>query len=372
MESVRRKPVYGLDLIRLSAAFLVMVYHFGFRAWASSENWLLHSMGRAPSLPAWSEFAWWGWIGVQIFFVVSGAVIAGSARRTSAARFVRHRIARLFPALLICASFALLVSVGLLGEDPVDAALLWLKTITFMPQGPWLLSQFWTIPIEVSFYAVVALLIALGKADNMEALAWALGGASAAYWFASSTDAIEAGDRWPALLLLHHGIYFALGILVARLGSSPVAPRHVVLGAICIFGAAEQIATVAAWELNAETSLWIVPFTVWLTATAAIAASFRWRDAIANRVERHAGALRLAGLTTYPLYLVHMHAGGPVLVWTEPLGPLTATVLAMAASLIAAFIITRYFELRLHVRVRDALDRVDSRHWHRIKAAFVR
>lgn len=372
MESLRGKPVYGLDLIRLSAALLVMVYHFGFRAWASSENWLLHSMGRAPSLPAWSEFAWWGWIGVQIFFVVSGAVIAGSAHRTTPAQFARRRIARLFPALLICASFALLVSVGLFGQDPAVAAVLWLKTITFMPQGPWLLSQFWTIPIEVSFYAMVGLLIALGKARHMDGLAWWLGGASAAYWIASSAEAIEAGDRWPALLLLHHGVYFAIGMLAAKLGRSPIAPHHIVLAGLCIAGASEQIATVAAWELNAKTGLWIVPFAVWLVATAAIAASFRWRDAIADRLERHAAVLRLAGLTTYPLYLVHMHAGGPVLVWSEPLGPMAATVLAMAASLVVAVIVTRFFEPPLYLRVRAALDRIDARHWHRIKAAFVR
>lgn len=372
MESVRRNPVYGLDVIRLSAAILVMVYHFGFRAWASSENWLLHSMGRAPSLPAWSEFAWWGWIGVQIFFVVSGAVIAGSARRATPAGFVRARVARLLPALLICASFALLVAIGLFREDPIESALLWLKTITFIPQGPWLLSQFWTIPIEVSFYAMVMLLIALGKARDMEHLAWALGCASAAYWFASSVEAIEAGDRWPALLLLHHGVYFALGILAARLGDGTLAPRHLALAATCVFGAAEQIATVAAWELNAATSLWMIPFGVWLAATAAIAASFRWRDAIARRVKRHAAALRLAGLTTYPLYLVHMHAGGPVLVWSEPLGALPATLLAMGSSLVVAVLITRFLEPPLYRRVCDGIDRLSAWHERRGGRAFFR
>lgn len=372
METSHRTPVYGLDLIRLSAAFLVMVYHFGFRAWASSENWLLHSMGRAPTLPAWSEFAWWGWIGVQIFFVVSGSVIAMSAQNATPLRFVRARIARLFPALLICASFALLVAVGLFGDDPAESAFLWLKTITFLPQGPWLLSQFWTIPIEVSFYAVVALMIVLGKASHLLALAWGLGGVSAAYWLASSAEAFEAGDRWPALLLLHHGVYFALGIVISRLGSGTLSPRHLVLVALCLVGAAEQIRTVASWELNADTNLWVVPFGAWLVATAAIAASFRWRDAIAGRARRHAGWLRLAGLTTYPLYLVHMHAGGPVLVWSEPLGPLVATILAMLASFVAAIIITRFLEPRLYVRVRDALETIDARRLRRIKAAFVK
>ena len=57
------------------------------------------SAGLAP----WGSF---GWIGVEIFFVISGYVIASSAEGAAPRTFLRRRAQRLLPAAWVCATIA--------------------------------------------------------------------------------------------------------------------------------------------------------------------------------------------------------------------------------------------------------------------------
>ena len=65
--------VPGLDLLRLAAVSAVILYHYGF--WGPASN-------GAPqvALPYLAAFAQYGFLGVPVFFTISGFVIAYSAR----------------------------------------------------------------------------------------------------------------------------------------------------------------------------------------------------------------------------------------------------------------------------------------------------
>ena len=69
----------GIDAIRFSSAVLVSAFHL---TWHIPEA--VHVMP-------------FGWIGVQIFFVISGIVIANSARLATPFRFAVSRFLRLYP-----------------------------------------------------------------------------------------------------------------------------------------------------------------------------------------------------------------------------------------------------------------------------------
>jgi exopolysaccharide production protein ExoZ len=130
-----------IDILRCLAAVSVSLFHY---------TWL----NGAYTHPVWS----WGWVGVEIFFVISGTVIAASLEGTTPERFVKARFLRLYPTAWICAciSLAVIWSTGIaayaalginvyLGPGAVagSVVLVWSK---------WLASAYWTLPIEIAFY----------------------------------------------------------------------------------------------------------------------------------------------------------------------------------------------------------------------------
>lgn len=352
-------PVHGLDLVRFLAAMLVAIYHLGFKARAIGGSTLNTALGMLDRFPPGYRFTWWGWIGVQVFFVVSGAVIAYSARGSDASGFALRRVERLLPALIVAVAIAVPVAIGIFGMAAAQAGWLALKTLAFVPWGPWIIGQFWTIPVEVAFYAAVCVLLAAGGGNRvMDILAWWLGLASCAYWLLVTLGMVAPGGRLSELLLLQHGVYFALGIVCARLGDERLSRRHVALALACLIAAAAQVQAAAGWEMASRPDLatgWPVAWLVWLALVVLVAASFRWREAVAARLARHAAALRLLGLSTYPLYLVHIHIGGAVLILASGAGAGVSCALAVMASLAVSLAIAAWGEPPLHALVRRCM-----------------
>jgi peptidoglycan/LPS O-acetylase OafA/YrhL len=87
--------VPALDLLRLVAVFGVIFFHYGFRG-PTAFN-VTH-----VALP---ELAWigrYGFLGVPVFFVISGFMIAYSAEGRTATTFAIARFSRIYPCFLFC------------------------------------------------------------------------------------------------------------------------------------------------------------------------------------------------------------------------------------------------------------------------------
>jgi peptidoglycan/LPS O-acetylase OafA/YrhL len=65
--------VEALDLLRLVAVAAVVIYHYGF--WGPSS----HDVPQV-ALPWMASFAQYGFLGVPVFFIITGFVIAYSLR----------------------------------------------------------------------------------------------------------------------------------------------------------------------------------------------------------------------------------------------------------------------------------------------------
>jgi exopolysaccharide production protein ExoZ len=352
----RREPIYGLDIVRFLAASVVLFFHLGFLPFAEPTRPLHRELGVPPHLPAWAAETWWGWIGVQVFFVISGLVIAYSADGATPLSFFRGRVSRLAPTMLICASIMALVDLTW-AHDPIGkVALAWLFSVTFFPTGGWLSDQIWTLPVEIAFYSVVWLMIARRSAHRLEWLAWALCLISMAYWAACSLGGVN--DDYPLitrLLLLPHGAYFALGVLLLVIERGGLSLSRLLLGALCVATAWLQITSATRMQhlgygFDQQTA-W--PFLIWLAAVGAIAGSLYWKTKIAAALGEWTGLCRVAGLATYPLYLIQMQVGGPILVEAvrNGLAPGGAVVGAYILSVAAAIVIAVAIEppLRRHL-----------------------
>jgi peptidoglycan/LPS O-acetylase OafA/YrhL len=85
--------VEALDLLRLFAVLAVVLYHYGFRG-AAADGFT------TASLTDLTPIAKYGYLGVQLFFVISGFVIAYSAEGRTASGFAIARIARIYPGFI--------------------------------------------------------------------------------------------------------------------------------------------------------------------------------------------------------------------------------------------------------------------------------
>lgn len=249
----------------------------------------------------------WGARGVDVFFAISGFVIAANLtgeplgfRRV--AQFISLRTIRLTPPywagiLLACGFLALRAHLGSHAIDLPDAsAVLWNALYLQKLVGAREINVvFWTLAIELQFYGVFAIFLALcqrlGRVGRIRP-SWALG-LPALLLFTLSVQVSQqaAPGAWSAWLL-PYGFQFLLGSLAwwTLRGPLPAASWWVaglVLGVFTILFPGAPIAR-----------LWI-PF---LTGLSFFAFG-RW-----DWLERHprSPALAAMGRISYSLYLVHV------------------------------------------------------------------
>ena len=217
----RRDHLPILDGVRFVCALAVLAYHF-LTVFPLAASSVTHDFDPALALPAGlARYSWWGWVGVDLFFVVSGYVIATSAVRVSAGQFVRRRALRLLPAAWICATLTAIVM--LFGSTVPAAAIVtrWTTSMTLFPLGQPIDEIYWTLGVEVAFYGLVAILLR-GATDNrarLTTLGAGLALASLTFWIGQWTGMVSVDPQSTPirLLLLPHGGFFAVGIALHAL-----------------------------------------------------------------------------------------------------------------------------------------------------------
>lgn len=346
-----REPIYGLDLIRFLAAVAVMAWHLAYRFFDPHAGHINKFVAGVPAGQGpIAAGAMWGWIGVQIFFVISGLVISYSAEGATARRFLIGRFGRLVPGVLISAMLILAIDFLYWQQAPTMLLKEAIKTLVFWPLGGWVAPQFWTLPVEIGFYALVWALIAARKVHRLDWLAVGLIAISALHLVFTAFNLDRLHGQIVNVLLLKHGMYFALGITLAAIDRSGWSPgRLFVIAAAMILAALEIPASVHSYGVySAEAPhRWMIAFAIWLVAVALITISLGWKSEIAHFVRkvRIGGLLRTIGLATYPLYLVHIHVSGLVMTLAFRGGMavvpalLTGAALSVGASTVIAVLI---------------------------------
>lgn len=163
MNKFKPAKLPALTGVRGLAALWVWLYH----TWFSAGSPLVHVKSIGLKL---TPFFSLGWIGVDLFFVLSGFVlvwpfIGQDARPFSFSEFMRRRALRVLPAYYTQMALLLaLAAAGFMWDVPP-----WKNTFAHVllfhnlnekwssaVNGPW-----WTLPIEWQFYLVFPVLIAL-------------------------------------------------------------------------------------------------------------------------------------------------------------------------------------------------------------------
>jgi peptidoglycan/LPS O-acetylase OafA/YrhL len=146
--------VYALDGLRALAILLVLCAHF------FGDFWSNHVRETLPSMARWAPF-YWGWTGVDLFFVLSGYLIGKQLWRermeTGTVRFVPfilRRGLRIWPLF-----FALLVYYTSFG--PVHPKVWDYVFLTNFTRGKRGFDDAWSLSTEEQFYILVPFIIIL-------------------------------------------------------------------------------------------------------------------------------------------------------------------------------------------------------------------
>lgn len=307
-----RREFSGIDVVRFLAALHVTAFHLGYWLWRD---------GNSHRLPELEPYFSSGWVGVELFFVISGFVIALSATGKTAGEFLGHRFLRLYPAVWICASITVAFA-----PAPWST---YFRSLVLFPLSPWVSIAYWTLPLEMSFYGLVA--IAIWRRIALTRIALLLGYFSVAYWalrLGNSPDALLVppflDSELGSLLLPQFGAFFALGILLATRGSSSI---HL---AFFLAAGLAEIATRAV-TINAQYA-WLAPAVFIAGLGLIILSIFRKQqvDSVLHRIPT-----RTIGLMTYPLYLLHAEVG--VAIQRSVANPYAGFFIAIIALIILSF-----------------------------------
>lgn len=334
-----KEHLYGLDLLRIVAAVLVLLNHFALFGWESPSGF---AQGDAAAFAYLEPFAVVGAIGVEIFFVISGFVIALSTMSVTPSQFLRHRIIRVFPALWICGFIALLARAAG-GEEMTTLVMDYARSAVLSPVGPYIDGVIWTLVVEAVFYGVIFLAMVFHRLVSLEGVAIMLGLSSSIfiaaflYFYAASltngdSEVYDLLRRFPfKVLLLRHGVFFAIGILIYSIFHRGFARGKAAYAAIfCLFGLIEIAISYGAAEK-------VVPMLlIWLCALVVIIASIRHAKEIQNFFQARHNTVRNLGRLSYPLYLSHYSFGMVLVPLLASLGLARTNVLLMSLAIIFA------------------------------------
>jgi peptidoglycan/LPS O-acetylase OafA/YrhL len=364
-----QSQIIGLDIVRCMAALYVMLYHYGGWIWAGDNL-----PGLIGAQDHWmAPFSWPGWVGVEIFFVLSGFVIAYSAQGNTASGFAKRRIIRLYPTAWICASITF-VTVGLF-----EGSKYWwsglgalVHTIAIAPwTGNWIDASFWTLGVELSFYFLIFLLRSFRLYERLGAVMITLGTLTSI--LALYRCGIEAGlyggghlgarimavaqNQKYFFLLFNHGMFFALGSLIWLCFQRRVRPFWLIGAGICTVGGLAEIylhsrlfvsdaEQRALGVLEGARCHPILPMTIWMLAVLAIIFSVSFNGKVSALLgPGGAKVTRYLGLMTYPLYLIHQRAGFEIIGRLKlRVGFSTSVFLTGSLMIILSFIIVRFLE----------------------------
>ncbi|MER7507152.1 acyltransferase [Streptomyces lavendulae] len=319
-----------LDGLRILAAVLVLMHHY-----TRQEVWGHDAFGWLTVVGRYS------WMGVELFFMISGFVICMSAWGRPLGSYLRSRVIRLGPAYWFC----VLVTMGVLlavgkpfgGSGPGLSQVLTNLTMFQTPLGSAELDlSYWTLWSELRFYLIFAAVAWTGLTyRKVLNFCW--------IWTVASLLAPSSG--LPILNVLANPTYsplFISGIcfyLIRREGARAGEPW--VLLAFSWLLMQRWLNDIVGWNtVKGDRLSWemcLLVITLCYVVMAAVA--LRWLDRIDWRW------LSVAGAMSYPLYLLHQQIGVTLLhKWRGNVEPWTLLLSATAVMLLASWLIQRFVE----------------------------
>jgi peptidoglycan/LPS O-acetylase OafA/YrhL len=334
--------LYQIDLFRFIAALSVLLFHYTFRGFAADGLSILE-------FPELGKIFRYGYLGVDIFFIISGFVIMLSVKNTNLSKFIQSRITRLYPAYWFCLTITFLVILA--WGSPVFKAttgqyfinLTMLQRLVGIGHIDWV---YWTLLVEIKFYFLIALYLIARSFKNFSINYLIYG------WLLLSClpHLINFQSSVPLkaiyfVLALDYSPCFIAGMLFYKIFSDGNKPVYNAALMACL---ALSIANGMVYRQELEAYYSTGFSATVITAVIVSFYLFMYLISIKKLNAINSPALLKVGILTYPLYLIHQNIG---FILFNNLGHtinkyvlLTATIVFMVAF---SYFITRFVEAPL-------------------------
>jgi peptidoglycan/LPS O-acetylase OafA/YrhL len=304
--SARKPRLAALDGLRLIAALAVVFYHYTV-AWRIDGATLPEYF-----LPRTVHVSIYGFLGVELFFMISGFVICMSAWGRSLGDFFTSRVSRLYPAylvgVLLTAAVALAWPLNGMAAEGRPTVLQILINLTMLQQPLGVNGVdgvYWTLFVELRFYLMMALLLRGGFTYRKMVIFCCV-------WMTVAIfGPTMLNPQLNVLLITDYAPYFIAGItmyLIRRFGPTPL------LYAMAGFAWLVSLQRVDArlHEANPGFAVPIWPGLIFITVCYAVLMLVAL-----GRTDRITWSwLPIAGALTYPFYLLHQRIGRAVHITT--------------------------------------------------------
>lgn len=323
----------SLDLLRVVAALAVVAFHYLFRG-AAGDRML------DVIYPSLAPYALPGYLGVHLFFLISGFVIAWSAEGRDGIGFAIARFARIYPGFVVAMTITFLV-LFFAGDPRWPVSLQqWLANLIVLSPAlgqPFMDGVYWSIVLELIFYFWVAVALFFGVFERWKLLL-------VAGWLAlcALNEFVVDSGAARLLFITEYGPWFAGGILVHHVYSRGWSAFAAVLMVAAFALSCATLPKGAGWmQEHYGTSLRLGALVV---ANVVIHLLLPATIALRGLVPASPLVIMLGGLT-YPLYLLHQHIGYVAINALAPsIGAGVAALVALASVIALSWIVWRYVE----------------------------
>jgi peptidoglycan/LPS O-acetylase OafA/YrhL len=334
-----------LDGFRALAILAVMFYHYIY-----SWTYPVDSHGHIPVDTPLSRFVpfEYGWMGVYLFFGISGFVILMTLERCRhLGDFAIRRFARLWPPLFVAATITTIV-MALIGPpdwvvnrndyllsvaiiDPFN----WLSQ-KFLPGVKWVDGAYWSLWCEVRFYALASVIYLLAR-RNFVAV-WLVFQAVVAGLELLRMDPHSNGGFLLDLIAFPPQLpYFTLGICIYEIYSGGRLRNLAIPGLVLV--ACLMLAD-AVFEVSTFKGKAALPSVMGVCIILTLFGLFAIGHPVLNIFRSR--PLVMLGQASYSFYLIHMHVGVSIIRYAilhgvPYLAALPATMVLMFAAALLLF-----------------------------------
>ncbi|MEM5502258.1 acyltransferase [Ahrensia kielensis] len=340
----------NLDILRFLAALAVVGTHYGY----VGPHWGV--TGYAPPTGILENFLRVGWIGVPIFFAMSGFLIPYVTKNSDPFSYGFARALRLLPGFWVCMTISFLF-LTLLNDSYSGSFMTWFANLFMLPE---ILGQvhvdgvYWTLVFEFIFYGWAGIFIAFGVFHKhilkISAL-WLL--------FISIKFFILKDSSFGQLFILSLGSAFIVGMVLWSIYEKGIS----LLAVAILIGATIQL-SFNLQIVSTQTYLPTPPLPLSLAVTTGLSifvVSVVAAAIFLPQIKFGTNQLYTLGAISYPLYLLHQEIGYTIFrrfaYLGQPLILITGTTLFI---LVLSFMINKTVERPSRKLLQPYADQLSS------------